>query len=64
MIKLVETTEEVHFVLVHSNEAGWGIFGGHGTKGQTAHCGWPNLDGSEDTWTVVEIQSISSSSVK
>jgi hypothetical protein len=41
MIKLLEITQQVHFVCVHSNGAGWGIFGGHGTKGQMGHCGWP-----------------------
>lgn len=41
MIKLLETTQQTHFVRVHSNGAEWGIFGGHGTKGQTGHWGWP-----------------------
>jgi hypothetical protein len=36
MITLLESTQQVH-----SNGAGWGIFGGHGTKGQIGHCGWP-----------------------
>jgi hypothetical protein len=34
MIKLLETTQQVHFVRVHSNGAGWGIFGGHGVTEQ------------------------------